>query len=35
MKDIKLEIFDFDMHDFWTREYQIKETYEWMLNQHK
>ena len=34
-KDIKLEIFDFDMHDSWTRVYENKEIYEWMLKQHK
>ncbi|MFZ4796827.1 MAG: dienelactone hydrolase family protein [Bacteroidia bacterium] len=34
-KDIKLEIFDFDMHDSWTRVYEHKEIYNWMLNQHK
>jgi len=34
-KDIKLEIFDYDYHDSWTRVYENKEIYEWMLKQHK
>lgn len=34
-KDIKLEIFDDQWHDSWTKVYEHAEIYKWLLNQHK